>query len=60
TTATLYLPLSKSSDVVYEGTVLANKANGVTFVKQENGKAVYELKSGTYSFGLNVPATGIQ
>lgn len=60
TTATLYLPLSKTSDVVYEGTVLANKAVGVTFVKVENGKAVYELKSGTYSFGLSVPAKGIQ
>ncbi len=55
TTATLYLPLANTSDVVYEGSVLAENAEGVTFVKKENGKAVYELKSGTYSFGLNVP-----
>ncbi|HET7734169.1 MAG TPA: alpha-L-rhamnosidase C-terminal domain-containing protein, partial [Paludibacter sp.] len=56
TTATLYLPLGDVSDVVYEGAVLAENAEGVTFVKKENGKAVYELKSGTYTFGLNVPA----
>jgi len=42
--------------VVYEGNVQANKATGVKFIKHENGKAVYELSSGTYSFGLNVPA----
>ena len=35
----------------------AENAEGVTFVKKENGKAIYELKSGTYSFGLNVPST---
>jgi len=57
TTATLYLPLSDTADVVYEGKVLAGNAEGVTFVKKENGKAVYELKSGTYSFGLNVPTS---
>ncbi|MDD4990668.1 MAG: family 78 glycoside hydrolase catalytic domain [Paludibacter sp.] len=61
TTATLYLPLSDAADVVYEGSVPAQNAEGVTFVKKENGKAVYELKSGTYSFGLNVPtSTGIK
>jgi len=57
TTATLYLPLAEASDVVYEGNILAENAEGVTFVKKENGKAVYELKSGTYSFGLNVPVS---
>jgi len=57
TTATLYLPLAADADVVFEGDVLAETAEGVTFVKKENGKAVYELKSGTYSFGLNVPVT---
>lgn len=56
TTATLYLPLVATTDVVYEGTVLADVAEGVIFVKRENGKAVYEMKSGAYSFGLNVPA----
>ena len=57
TTATLYLPLAAATDVVYEGDVLAANAEGVTFVKNENGKAVYELTSGTYSFGLNVPSS---
>jgi len=56
TTATLYLPLAAKTDVVYEGNVKAQKANGVKFIKKENGKAVYELTSGTYSFGLNVPS----
>ena len=62
TTATLYLPLAATTDIVYEGDVPAENAEGVTFVKKENGKAVYELMSGTYSFGLNVPSgsTGIQ
>ena len=49
TTATLYLPTS-SADSVKEGATDARRASGVTFVKFENGKAVYTLKSGTYSF----------
>jgi alpha-L-rhamnosidase len=49
TTATLYLPTS-SADSVKEGTVAAGKASGVTFLKFENGKAVYALKSGSYAF----------
>jgi len=57
TTATLYLPLAATSDVVYEGNVPAENAVGVTFVKIDNGKAVYQLMSGSYSFGLNVPST---
>jgi len=57
TTATLYLPLAATGDVVYEGNVPAENAVGVTFVKIDNGKAVYQLMSGTYSFGLNVPST---
>lgn len=57
TTATLYLPFDNETDVIFEGSVLAENAEGVTFVKKENGKAVYELKSGNYTFGINVPAT---
>ena len=49
TTATLYLPTS-SADSVKEGAAEARRANGVTFVKYEHGKAVYTLKSGTYTF----------
>lgn len=51
TTATLYLPVEES-DTVYEGKVLAKDAEGVTFVKYEDGKAVYTLKSGSYRFAL--------
>ena len=49
TTATLYLPTS-SAESVKEGASDARRANGVTFVRYENGKAVYTLKSGTYRF----------
>jgi alpha-L-rhamnosidase len=49
TTATLYLPTS-SAESVKEGGKDARGATGITFVKFENGKAVYTLKSGSYSF----------
>jgi alpha-L-rhamnosidase len=49
TTATLYLPAS-SEIAVKEGGKDASKTKGVTFIKYENGKAVYELKSGSYEF----------
>jgi len=49
TTATLYLPTS-SADSVKEGATDARTASGVTFVKYENGRAVYALKSGNYAF----------
>jgi alpha-L-rhamnosidase len=49
TTATLYLPASSPS-VVKEGGSDASRARGVTFVRQERGKAIYTLTSGTYEF----------
>jgi alpha-L-rhamnosidase len=49
TTATLYLPTA-SAESVKEGAADARSANGVTFVKYENGRAVYALKSGSYVF----------
>ncbi len=49
TTATLYLPTS-SAESVKEGAADARSANGVAFVKYENGKAVYALTSGSYTF----------
>jgi len=49
TTAKLFLPTS-SEKTVKEGGKDTGKAKGVTFVKYENGKAVYELKSGSYEF----------
>lgn len=49
TTATLYLPISEDQ-TVFESGVSAVNAEGVNYVKTENGKAVYELASGTYCF----------
>jgi alpha-L-rhamnosidase len=49
TTATLYLPTS-SAESVKEGGKDARGAMGITFVRYENGEAVYALKSGSYSF----------
>jgi len=49
TTATLYLPAS-SEKAVKEGGKDASKARGVTFIKYENGQAIFELKSGNYEF----------
>ena len=49
TTATLYLPAASHSTVMESGK-LASKAEGVTFVGHENGRAVYELESGSYRF----------
>lgn len=42
TSATLYLPAKSENDVI--------DANGCELLKFENGKAVYTLKSGKYSF----------
>ncbi|HLK64723.1 MAG TPA: family 78 glycoside hydrolase catalytic domain [Bryobacteraceae bacterium] len=52
TTATLYLP-AKAPDAVKESGKDTGKANGVTFIKYENGRAAYTLKSGNYEFTSN-------
>ncbi|QGH33563.1 Bacterial alpha-L-rhamnosidase [Gracilibacillus salitolerans] len=49
TTATLYLP-TVSEKMVIEGDILASNAEGLDFVKYEDGKAVFELQSGSYEF----------
>ena len=49
TTATLYLPTS-STESVKEGGKDARGASGIRFVTYENGKAVYALTSGSYTF----------
>ncbi|MBN2482550.1 MAG: family 78 glycoside hydrolase catalytic domain [Bacteroidales bacterium] len=51
TTATLFLPAS-SEDAVQEGGMKASSAPGVKFIRFENGKAVYELASGSYQFNV--------
>ncbi len=52
TTATLYLPAA-SPGAVKEGAGPASSAEGVKFLRHENGKAVYLLESGTYSFSTS-------
>ncbi len=49
TTATLYLPAS-APGVVKESGKRIEEAEGVTFVRQESGRAVFLLKSGSYEF----------
>ncbi|MGE5419149.1 MAG: family 78 glycoside hydrolase catalytic domain [Chloroflexota bacterium] len=49
TTATLYLPASSFESVTENGKK-PSKARGLTFIKYENGKAVYELNPGSYRF----------
>ena len=50
TTATLYLPVTDENAGVTEGGVSAKSSEGVTFKGYENGCAVFELASGSYSF----------
>ena len=49
TTAKLYLPASSVKEIRESGRK-TKKAKGVTFLRYENGKAVFELGSGNYSF----------
>ena len=49
TTAILYLPTRDASSVKEGGKDIAGAA-GVKFVRYENGRALYELKSGSYKF----------
>jgi len=49
TTATVYVPAKDEAGVTESGKP-AEKAAGVKFLRMENGAAVYEVKSGYYSF----------
>ena len=49
TTATVYIP-TYSEHAVTEGGQSIEQAKGVTFVEFKDGKAVYELESGSYEF----------
>jgi alpha-L-rhamnosidase len=51
-TAVVYLPARQIADV-REGNALASSSEGVRFLKMENGKAVFEIGSGNYSFMVN-------
>jgi len=49
TTATVYVPTTRPGDVTESGR-LAEKANGVKFLRAEKEAAVYEVGSGNYVF----------
>jgi alpha-L-rhamnosidase len=48
TTATIYIP-ARSKEEVYEGKGKASLSKDLKFIRMENGKAVFEIGSGTYS-----------
>lgn len=58
TTATVYVP-TQSGEQVTEGGKPANKAEGVTFARMENGCAVYEVGSGAYTFTAPQPSSSL-
>jgi alpha-L-rhamnosidase len=47
--ATVYLP-AKGPEYVLEGGVRADLKEGIAFLRMEEGRAVYEIGSGSYSF----------
>jgi len=49
TTATVYVPAKQPSKVT-EGTSPANRSPGVKFLREETGRAVYQVGSGRYVF----------
>ena len=52
TSATIHVPAIPGSEILESGRV-ANKARGVEFTGMENGKAVYKVGSGRYTFQSN-------
>ena len=49
TTATVYVP-AKDASYVTENGHPAEEAQGITFLRLENGFAVFEVEAGSYSF----------
>jgi alpha-L-rhamnosidase len=49
TTAAVYVPVQEG-DQVMEGEMPAGQAEGVTFLRFENGSAIFEVASGAYHF----------
>jgi alpha-L-rhamnosidase len=52
TTATAYIPAT-SQDNITESSMPASESEGVRFLKIENGRAVFEIGSGNYTFIVN-------
>ena len=57
TTATVYVPAKDVSHVTENGHPV-EKAQGITFLRTENGFAVFDVEAGSYSFSsqLDKPA----
>ncbi len=53
TTATLHMPCPEGCEVTENG-VKADDAEGVTFVKKDDGVKIYNLGSGNYTFSVDV------
>ncbi|WP_077065140.1 family 78 glycoside hydrolase catalytic domain [Gracilibacillus massiliensis] len=53
TTATLHLPVGDITSVKESGQPVS-EVEGVKFVEYKNGKAIYELSSGSYNFTTNL------
>ena len=49
TTATIYIPAEKQAEVTESGKQ-TSKSEGLIFIKLEDGRAVYEIGSGSYHF----------
>lgn len=52
TTATIYVPANDAASVMESGKA-ASEADGVTFERMENGRAVFDVQSGKYQFAAN-------
>ena len=52
TTATVYVPTIDPAGVTESG-IPAGQAEGVEFIRAENGAAVYQVGSGHYSFAAD-------
>jgi alpha-L-rhamnosidase len=59
TTATVCVPAKDAAGVTESGKPAA-KANGVKFLRMENGAAIYEVGCGTYRFQSTLPETNKQ
>jgi alpha-L-rhamnosidase len=55
TSATVYVPCQAGKPVTESGKP-ADQAEGVKFLRNESGSAVYEVQSGSYQFGSVAPA----
>jgi alpha-L-rhamnosidase len=56
TTATIYVPSKDASNVTENGGSV-EEAPGIKFLRTENGSAVYEVESGSYSFSSEIDQT---